>query len=387
MERCGARRGTDSGGWYPCVLSKGHTAPIHMDHDSDTWRDDMGHCTVTNNEGHQCYLIPDHDQEHRFTSVRIACGTQFPEGPCAGTRGHRGDCTANADDIPSVREADECGARRREGDHDVWPCIRPSGHTGMHADKDGDRWSFPMLTEEMCGRDIDDSGEDRACRLNTGHDGEHRDGLTCGKPVDVGGSGLLENARPCEQSPGHTGPCFVYGGAVPAEPDTLTGRRTEDIIREMAERLTRLEEQPTLTELATSLGRIMERLNAVEENADRVVKIAENLRTHADSFEHGLGHVLREIIELLRERLPEPPAPRCGHRALSSLDLCELEEGHDGRHRGGNSSWPRGDGPQPCPVTVRANVSGSIPWNCTRPLGHGGMHSDSEGYTWTVSGI
>jgi hypothetical protein len=28
------------------------------------------------------------------------CSTQFDAGPCAGIRGHAGDCTPNADDIP-----------------------------------------------------------------------------------------------------------------------------------------------------------------------------------------------------------------------------------------------------------------------------------------------
>lgn len=37
------------------------------------------------------------------------CRTQFPEGPCAGTRLHPGDCTANADDIaPPEPEAPDC---------------------------------------------------------------------------------------------------------------------------------------------------------------------------------------------------------------------------------------------------------------------------------------
>lgn len=39
-----------------------------------------------------------------FPETREACGTHLSEGPCAGTRRHPGDCTANADDIPTEQE-------------------------------------------------------------------------------------------------------------------------------------------------------------------------------------------------------------------------------------------------------------------------------------------
>lgn len=357
MERCGARRPSDPEGWYLCELPKGHTFP-HSDRDYDTWSNGM-------------------EEPKTDMDAVIDAGGHITE---------EGEGTYL---IPTVAAKEQCGARWREDegrgfDGEIgWPCVRPAGHTGAHADKDAESWSFPTLPADSCGHYVgDEYNTDRPCRLPFGHDGEHSDAGQCPATIGRRGEGEHENylIYQCDGPPGHGGVhhneehhhAWNQDGysfeTIPA--DTLTGRPTEEIIRELAERLTRLEEQPTLTELATSLGRIMERLNVVEENADRVVKIAENLRVRVPSF-------------------GPQPVTGAGIAALTS-QLRKLTEvlDHMGRHESGNSSWPKRQTPsEPCPVTVRANVSGSTPWNCTRPMGHGGMHTDSEGYTWSVSGI
>lgn len=351
----------------PCVRREGHAGP-HIDRDQDTWSNDMASCTETNNEGQQCYLIRDHDQEHRFTSVVIACNTLLDDGVCAGVRGHRGDCTANADDIPSMPETDQCGAHRREGSA-KWPCTRPSGHARYHQDSDGHRWSFPTLLEEMCGAitRVDDSEHSRACRLPTDHAGEHLDQCpsTIGKP----GEGEHEHYLivQCDGPPGHEGVhhneehkhAWNPDGYPPAEPVTES----------YDARLTRLEEQPTLTELATSLGRIMERLNVVEENADRAVKIAENLRVRVPAYSTGgdpglamaaLTSQLRKLTEVLDNvtRL-EAPAP--------------VEVAPD-------------PVPETCPARLTYGGPGSG-YRCIRHRDHEGLHMDSDNDMWGITGL
>lgn len=44
-------------------------------------------------------MLPASREQAPVTGETRPCGTQFPEGSCAGTLGHPGDCTPNADDI------------------------------------------------------------------------------------------------------------------------------------------------------------------------------------------------------------------------------------------------------------------------------------------------
>lgn len=170
-----------------------------------------------------------------------------------------------------------------------------------------------MKAGDSCGHYVgDEYNTDRPCRLPFGHDGEHSDAGQCPATIGRRGEGEHENylIYQCDGPPGHGGVhhneehhhAWNQDGysfeTIPA--DTLTGRPTEEIIRELAERLTRLEGRQSL----------------VEENADRIVKIAENLRVRVPSGGQdrlavaALNHHLGKLTTLLSERLPEPPAPR-----------------------------------------------------------------------------
>lgn len=78
-----------------------------------------------------------HENCHGEVCVKsepTACLTQFREGPCTGTRGHPGDCTVNADDIPvPARPVHWCGASlpttKSKGPA---ICADVIGHSGDH---------------------------------------------------------------------------------------------------------------------------------------------------------------------------------------------------------------------------------------------------------------
>lgn len=264
---------------------------------------------------------------------------------------------------------ERCGARRPSDPEGWYLCELPKGHTFPHSDRDYDTWSNGMEEPKTdMGAVIDAGGHntDRPCRLPFGHDGEHSDAGQC--PATIGRRGEGENRDlviyRCDGPVGHGGVhhneehkhAWNQDGysfeTIPA--DKLTGRPTEDIIRELAERLTRLESR----EFDARVTRLEGKVRGLSDEETRA-RVAGPGLTHLSVA--ALTSQLRKLTEVLDQvtRL-ESPAP------------VEVE---------------RDPGPEPCPVTVRANVSGSTPWNCILHRDHGGMHTDSEGYTWTVAGV
>lgn len=138
---------------------------------------------------------------------RTPCGTQFDAGSCAGVRGHVGDCTPNADDIPVAAEVGQwcaCGTHREPF---------PDRHTAGQC--------APKILKCYCGKEWADGGSPVnhtsaecwiPCRVCGHHEDRHTEELP-----EEGGRDY------CAECSGAIGPFVAqdhsYDGAISADWD------------------------------------------------------------------------------------------------------------------------------------------------------------------------
>lgn len=145
-------------------------------------------------------------------------------------------------------------------------------------------------------------------------------------------------------------------------------------------RLKRLEESDVstvpddeeATDLVPALGGVIKGLaylrGAVDSMHEDLFRQASGLATSAQLSRNGTHEALVGLLTEIRDRLPAPVL-RCLDTAPDGSSLCELEQGHTGRHQRGVSSWPQLCG-EPSPYDVDEK--------CVLPPGHSVDHHNGK---------
>lgn len=252
-----------------------------------------------------------------------------------------------------------CGEPNRD---ESTVCVRWPDHDGQHAGR-GDR-SNTHPTWVMWGGGgqktipcpVKSRVSEVPCELPLDHGGPHqwRSSL-CGKRFTH-----LGQQETCDVVAGHIGGHQRMGLKTDPQPDPEVSVQ-DRIQKEHAV------DRAHYTMQFNALGDLLR--DAFRQRSSlHVGMLAQHTATHEmiDSSLSNQTRLLAEIRDLLRDRLPEPPPPRCGDQAPNTPTTCELATGHDGRHGSGISSWP-----QECRDT--SPYGGA---DCVLSQGHSGNHSN-----------
>lgn len=284
---------------------------------------------------------------------------------------------------------DQCPATTRTKHGTAW-CQLATGHPEHHTNQSY-RWyggypdshtpPVPACTDTIW---VSDEIGTVACSLGQGHTSDHTENTT-GRALHWP---LVDRCLAPDPEPVTNEPTRHYAS------NDLAGVSRDDLIHNLFKRVEQLEQSSAdagvvdgdLARLINGLGEVKRRVTALERlvsgtdlnrQFERLNGAICTVNGGAQERHQETGARLKAMWDVLAAMAPVidslKPAPLkviCGAPDLNGHYVCELDQGHDGRHYCGTSTWPREACGAPHPVQ-----SGRT---CVRPQGHTAAHRSSS---------